>query len=99
MPSPAQSTQLAALFRLLGEVNRLRRVLACLAAPVAVGALAERLGLSASLVSHPSRLLRASSIVRAERRGKQVFYVAADHPLSTLLAPLLAHIAAAEGKG
>ena len=66
---------LADLFRLLGDPTRLRIVLACVDERRAVGAIAEGLGLSPSLVSHHLRLLRAARIVRAERQGKQVFYL------------------------
>lgn len=69
---------LADLFRPLGDPTRLHIVLACVEQKRAVGAIAESLGLSASLVSHHLRLLRAARIVRAARQGKQVFYVAAD---------------------
>ena len=84
---------LADLFRLLGDPTRLRIVLACVEQRRAVGAIAELLGLSASLVSHHLRLLRAARIVRAERQGKQVFYVAADRHISAMLSELLEHIA------
>jgi len=84
---------LADLFRLLGDPTRLRIVLACVEQRRAVGAIAELLGLSASLVSHHLRLLRAARIVRAERQGKQVFYVAADRHISAMLGEFLEHIA------
>ena len=84
---------LADLFRLLGDPTRLRIVLACAEQKRAVGAIAELLGLSPSLVSHHLRLLRAARIVRAERQGKQVFYVAADRHISAMLGELLEHIA------
>ncbi|WP_321800197.1 metalloregulator ArsR/SmtB family transcription factor [Caballeronia sp. J97] len=84
---------LADLFRLLGDPTRLRIVLACVEQKRAVGAIAELLGLSASLVSHHLRLLRAARIVRAERQGKQVFYVAADRHISAMLGELLEHVA------
>jgi DNA-binding transcriptional ArsR family regulator len=84
---------LAELFRLLGDPTRLRIVLACVDERRAVGAIAERLGLSPSLVSHHLRLLRAARIVRAERQGKQVFYRAADSHISAMLAGMLEHVA------
>ncbi len=84
---------LADLFRLLGDPTRLRIVLACVEQKRAVGSIAESLGLSGSLVSHHLRLLRAARIVRAERQGKQVFYVAADRHISGMLAELLEHVA------
>ncbi len=89
----ASIAELADLLHLLGDATRLRIVLACLDAPVAVGDIAERLELSSSLVSHHLRLLRAARIVKAERQGKQVFYSAADKHISGVLADLLEHIA------
>ena len=85
--------QIADLFRLLGDPTRLRIVLACVDERRAVGAIAESLKLSPSLVSHHLRLLRAARIVRAERQGKQVFYVAADGHISGMLTDMLEHVA------
>lgn len=84
---------LAGLFRLLGDATRLRIVLACVQQRLAVGAIAEALGLSPSLVSHHLRHLRAARIVRAERVGKQVFYAAADAHISAMLGAMLEHVA------
>ena len=69
---------LADMFHLMGDPTRLSILFACLDAPRAVGDLAQETGASASLVSHHLRLLRAARIVRAERRGRQIFYCAAD---------------------
>ena len=88
-----RAPELADLFRLLGDASRLRIVVACIHAPVAVSDIAGRLGLSVSLVSHHLRLLRAARIVRAERQGKQVFYAAADQHIRTMITDMLEHIA------
>ncbi len=88
-----QTAELAEMFHLLGEPTRLRIVVYCLAGPVSVSALAERIGASPSLVSHHLRLLRAARILRAERRGKQVFYSAADEHIRTVLGDMIEHVA------
>lgn len=88
-----RAPELADLFRLLGDPSRLRIVIACLDAPVAVGAIAEGLGLSLSLVSHHLRLLRAARLVRGLREGKQVFYQVADHHVRGMITDMLEHIA------
>jgi DNA-binding transcriptional ArsR family regulator len=93
MASDSDVAELADMFRLLGEATRLRIVLACLGGPIAVGDIATQLDLSASLVSHHLRLLRAARLVQAERQGKQVFYAAADQHVSGMLADMLEHIA------
>lgn len=87
-----QNIELAEIFRLLGDANRLSIVLRCLDQPVGVGDLAENLGLSQSLVSHHLRLLRAARLVRGERDGKFVRYIAADDHVRAMLKNMTAHI-------
>ena len=81
-------SELAETFHLLGDANRLRIVLSCMATPTCVQDIAARLGLSASLVSHHLRLLRAARLLRAERRGKRVFYSAADDHVRDVLSDM-----------
>lgn len=85
--------ELAEMFRLMGDANRLRILMLVLDRPRAVGDIAAAAGLSQSLVSHNLGRLRVSRLVRAERRGKQVFYVAADQHVRTVLQDMLEHIA------
>lgn len=87
-----QATELAETFHLLGDANRLRLVLACLDEAVNVQDLADSLGLSPSLASHHLRLLRAARLMRAERRGRQVFYRAADEHVRRILADMIEHV-------
>jgi DNA-binding transcriptional ArsR family regulator len=87
-----QTVQLAEMFRLMGDPTRLRIILSCLAAPTAVGTIATSLGLSTSLVSHHLRLLRAARVLRGQRRGKQVFYAAADEHITCVIADMLEHV-------
>ncbi|MDT0617451.1 metalloregulator ArsR/SmtB family transcription factor [Salinisphaera sp. P385] len=87
-----QATQLAETFHLLGDANRLRLVYACLDKPVSVHDLAQQLGVSSSLVSHHLRLLRAARLVRKEKRGRQVFYQAADEHVRCVLRDMTEHI-------
>lgn len=91
--------QLADVFHLMGEPNRLRMVLACLDEPVSVGDMAGRLGLSVSLVSQHLRLLKAARLLSSERRGKQVFYRAADHHVRSVLRGMVEHVSEPEDGG
>jgi len=84
--------QLADMFRLMGDASRLSIILTCLRAPISVGEIATSLQLSPSLVSHHLRLLRAARVLRAERRGKQMFYSAADEHIQTVIRDMMAHI-------
>lgn len=98
MPLPAripedQVVELAEMFRLMSDPTRLKIILACLDAPAAVGEMAERLGISGSLVSHHLRLLRAARLLQADRRGRQVFYVVGDPHIRSMLADMVDHVA------
>ena len=90
--TPGQATELADMFRLLGEPDRLGIVAACLGKPTSVGDIAAGLGLGQSLVSHHLRLLRAARLLRAERQGRQVFYAIADHHVRDMLTSMIAHV-------
>lgn len=86
------ATQLAEMFRLMGDPTRLRIILDCLAGPRSVGDIAERLGLSSSLVSHHLRLLRAARVMRGRRHGKQVHYGVADEHIGRVFLDMLDHV-------
>lgn len=90
--SEAEVAQLADLFRLMGDASRLRIILTCLREPISVSAIADRLELSQSLVSHHLRLLRAARVVKPERRGKQIFYVAADEHIQCVIDDMVTHV-------
>jgi ArsR family transcriptional regulator len=88
-----QVVELAETFRLMSDPTRLRIILACLDAPAAVGEMAEQLGISASLVSHHLRLLRAARLLQADRRGRQVFYAVQDEHVRSMLSDMVDHVA------
>ena len=94
-----QTTELAEMFRLMGDSSRLRILLRCLAGPAAVGDIAAGLELSPSLVSHHLRLLRAGRILKATRQGRHVYYAAADDHISRVVADMVAHVGEAGHDG
>jgi DNA-binding transcriptional ArsR family regulator len=91
LPEENHITVIAETYRLLGDPTRLKVLLTCLDAPIAVGDIARATGASQSLVSHHLRLLRAARLVRGTRRNKQVFYEAADHHIARMLTDMIAH--------
>jgi ArsR family transcriptional regulator, lead/cadmium/zinc/bismuth-responsive transcriptional repressor len=88
-----RTSELAEMFRLLGEPNRLGIVASCLDGPLSVGEITARLALSQSLVSHHLRLLRAARLLKAGRRGKQVYYSIADGHVRAMLTNMIEHVA------
>ena len=88
-----QAVEIAEIFHLLGNPTRLRIVTSCLDVSRNVGEIAARVGISSSLTSHHLRLLKGARLVRAERRGKQVFYAAADEHIQRVLKDMMDHVA------
>jgi ArsR family transcriptional regulator, lead/cadmium/zinc/bismuth-responsive transcriptional repressor len=87
-----QIVELAEMFRLMGDPSRLKIIAACLGTPMYVSDIAAKLGLSQPLVSHHLRLLRAARVLRSERRGKQIFYVAADEHVKRVINDMADHV-------
>ena len=88
-----QTSAVAEIFRLLGEPNRLSIVASCLDGPLSVGEITSRLALNQSLVSHHLRLLRAARLLKAGRRGKQMFYSIPDCHVREMLTNMIEHLA------
>ena len=60
--------------------------------PLWVTDIAERAGLSAALVSHHLRVLKATRVVKAKRRGKQVFYGTLDDHVRCVIRDMVGHV-------
>ena len=88
--------EIAGIFHLLGEPNRLRMVAACLDAPRTVNELALAAGASPSLASHHLRLLKAARLLRPQRRGKFVHYAVHDHHVGAIIRAMIEHVAEPE---
>lgn len=86
------AAELADVFRMLGDANRLRIAARCLGEPLCVGDIAERIDVSPSLVSHHLRVLRAARFVKARKQGKQVFYVATDDRVCCIIRDMMIHV-------
>ena len=93
-----QAVELAEVFHLLGDPTRLRIVVACLDELQSVGDIAETVDISSSLVSHHLRLLRGAWLVRSQRRGRNVFYVAADDHVRRTLKDMIDHVGEPDGE-
>ena len=90
--TPDEANELSETFRLLGEPNRLRQVVACLDRPRTVTELTEAIGVSQSLVSHHLRLLRAARLLRQTRSGKNVLYDLPDCHVASMLTNMMEHV-------
>ena len=83
---------LTEIFRVLGDPTRVRILDALASSELCVGALASRLGVSESAVSHQLRLLRSARIVRSRRDGRMMYYALDDRHVLALLWQGLRHV-------
>lgn len=87
-----QAQNLASLFTALSDPTRLRILLTLLAAELSVQEIANQIGMSHSAVSHQLSSMRHSRVVKAQKRGRYVFYALDDQHVSDLLLRGLDHI-------
>jgi DNA-binding transcriptional ArsR family regulator len=86
------ASALADTFRVLGDATRVRILDALSHGELCVCDIATLVAMSESAVSHQLRLLRTMRLVRAQRRGRMVFYALDDHHILDLLAQGLRHV-------
>jgi len=93
MPADADVAELADIFSLLSDPNRLRLMTGLLeAGELCVCDLAAATGMAESTVSHALRLLRAHRVVQVRRAGRNNYYRLADSHVRMLLDLGLEHI-------
>ncbi len=91
-PPPAQMERLAALYKAMGDPNRLRMLLALRGGEMCVCDLAALTGISDSAVSHALRRLKDLALVKNRRDGQILYYSLDDHHVAELLASSLDHL-------
>jgi DNA-binding transcriptional ArsR family regulator len=87
-----KASQLADLFSSLSDTNRIRIIAALLEGELGVSALAGKLKMTESAVSHQLRGLRQMHLVRARKQGRQVFYRLDDDHVAKLFNLGLDHV-------
>ena len=83
---------LAELFKIFGDSNRIRILYALSGTELCVSDLAKLLSLSASAVSHQLRILKASKLVICRREGKIIFYMLSDEHVRDIINLGLEHV-------
>lgn len=83
---------LAELFKIFGDSNRIRILYALSGTELCVSDLARILTLSTSAVSHQLRILKASKLVRCRREGKIIFYMLDDEHVRDIINLGLEHV-------
>ncbi|TAD79536.1 MAG: transcriptional regulator [Oscillatoriales cyanobacterium] len=84
--------QMAEVFALLGDPNRLRILSALVGAELCVCDLAEAVEMSESAVSHQLRALRSQRLVAYRKQGRHVYYRLKDSHILVLYQQVLEHL-------
>lgn len=87
-----ENEAMAALFKAMGDPNRLRILWALGFAEMCVCDLAALLNCSESAVSHQLRMLRQMALVKNRRQGQVLYYRLNDDHVHTLIQVALEHI-------
>ena len=84
--------RIAEFFRVFGDRGRLSILYSLFGEPLCVNDIAERTGLSPSLVSHQLRILRQSHLVRFEKDGKMSIYHLDDEHVADMIETAYGHL-------
>lgn len=94
MPKSNVLEKVAETFRIFGDETRLRIFKALEKKELCVTDIAEKIDMSQSVVSHHLRILRQADLVRAQKKGKEVYYRIADRHVKCILDECLEHVMA-----
>lgn len=86
---------LSEIFKLLGDVTRLKICLALSRQELCVGDIAKLLDLTESAVSHQLRIMKAMRLVTYRKEGKMTYYMLDDEHIEELIQMGVKHVAEA----
>lgn len=92
MPAPEELQALAELFKVFGDLTRIRILYVLFQSEMCVCDLAQTLNMTQSAISHQLRILKQMKLVSNRREGKTVFYALADSHIKTIINQGMEHI-------
>ena len=84
--------ELAELFKVFGDVTRIKIMSVLLEGELSVGEISEKLVMSSSAISHQLDILRRSKLVKTRREGKSVYYSLDDEHVYEIISCGIEHI-------
>ena len=84
--------ELAELFKVFGDVTRIKIMSVLLEGELSVGEISEKLFMSSSAISHQLNILRRSKLVKTRREGKSVYYSLDDEHVYEIISCGIEHI-------
>ncbi len=92
MPNTILLYELSDFFKVMGDGTRIQLLWALDKSEMCVGDLAVLLNMTKSAVSHQLKTLRTAKLVRAEKKGKNVYYSLNDNHVQLIFEKALEHI-------
>lgn len=88
----AELREVAELLGLFGDATRVRILYELLGGELCVSDIAQRLGMTASAISHQLRILKQGRLVASRRDGRTIYYALADSHVRTIFHHALEHV-------
>ena len=92
MPDMNTLYELSDFFKVMGDSTRIQLLWALEESEMCVGDLAVLLNMTKSAVTHQLKVLRTAKLVRAQKKGKNVYYALSDRHVYTILQMALEHV-------
>ncbi|WP_298484128.1 helix-turn-helix transcriptional regulator [uncultured Ruminococcus sp.] len=92
MPPESVLSDVAELFKIFGDLTRVRIIFVLFRHEECVRDIAQKLDMTQSAISHQLRILKQSRLVTSRREGKTIFYSLADSHISSIFGQALEHI-------
>ena len=92
MPDELLLNDLSDFFKVMGDTTRINILWALEKEAICVNDLAVLLNMTKSAVSHQLKILRIAKLVRADKKGKNVYYALNDDHVKTIWAKAIEHL-------
>ncbi len=92
MPAQETLSELADLFRVLGDLTRIRILCALSISELRVADIASVLSMNSSAISHQLRVLKQARLVRVTRKGRMSIYALDDDHVRTIFEQGFRHV-------
>lgn len=92
LPTDELLCDLSDLFKIFGDMTRVKILFSLFESEMCVCAMAELLGMTQSAISHQLKILKDSKLVGNRREGKTIYYFLLDGHVRTIIAQGFEHL-------
>ena len=92
LPTDELLCDLSDLFKIFGDMTRVKILFSLFESEMCVCAIAELLGMTQSAISHQLKILKDANLVGNRREGKTIYYFLLDDHVRTIVAQGFEHL-------